>query len=658
MMMSKSSKTIIFNFTRRNLNCFSNFSTVAQLNYNIRTTVNQGQCHKALLLFRQMKQLDLQPDNLTFPFISKACAKLSNLQYSKIIHTHVFKSPFLYDIFVGTAMVDMYVKCNQLDLALKIFDRMPEKDVASWNVMIMGVSQLDFMDKVMCLFVQMRLQDIKPDSITVIGLIQSSSNAKNLYMVHAVHCFGIQNGTYADVSVGNTLISSYSKCDDLVSAEKVFSEISVYMRTVISWNSMIAGYSHLEKFIKAIELYQKMCREGVQPDLSTILSLLSSIVQPEMLLQGKLLHCHGIKLGFDSNVSVVNTLISMYSKCAEIDYARFLFNSMCERTCVSWTAMISGYAEKGDVNEAFALFHAMEETTEKPDVVTMVALLSACGQTGSLEHGRWINKYAILNGFQDNIMVCNVLIDMYSKCGSMTEAGEIFRNMPERTIISWTSMIAGYALNGNFEEALSLFYHMVKSGSKPNHITFLAVLQACTHGGNLEKGQECFTLITDVYNINPILEHYACMADLLGRRGKLKEALKFIQNMPMEPDAGVWGALLGACRIHNDIEIGKLAAHHLFKLEPKAAVSYVAMANIYAAEGEWENVAKVRAMMKGNRLRKSPGQSSVEANGKIHSFTVEDRSHPEGLLIYEVLDGLALHFKGVVIELYETCILD
>ncbi|KAF5203123.1 Pentatricopeptide repeat-containing protein [Thalictrum thalictroides] len=642
----------IFSFSR-------NSSTVAQLNYNIRTNVNQNQCHKALLLFRQMKQLDIQPDNLTFPFISKACAKLSNLQYSKIIHTHVVKSQFLYDIFVGTAMVDMYVKCDQLDLALKIFDRMPQKDVASWNVMIMGVSHLGFMDRVRGLFVQMRgLQDIKPDSITVIGLIQSSSNAKNLYMVQAVHCFGVQNGTYADVSVGNTLISSYSKCDDLGSAEKVFDEISVDMRTVISWNSMIAGYSHLEKFNETIKLYQKMCREEVRPDLSTILSLLSSIAHPEMLLQGKLVHCHGIKLGCDSNVCVVNTLVSMYSKCAETDCARYLFNSMCERTCVSWTAMISGYAEKGDVNEAFALFHAMEETNEKPDLVTMVALLSACGQTASLEHGRWINKYAISNGFQGSIMVCNALIDMYSKCGSMIEADEIFCNMPERTIISWTSMIAGYALNGNFEEALSLFYHMVESGLKPNRITFLAVLQACTHGGNLEKGQECFTLMTEVYNINPSLEHYACVADLLGRRGKLKEALKFIQNMPMDPDAGVWGALLGACKIHNDVEIGKLAAYHLFKLEPKAAVSYVAMANIYAAEGEWEDVAKVRAMMKGNRLRKSPGQSSVEANGKIHAFKVEDRSHPEELVIYEVLDGLALHFKGVDLEFYETCILD
>ncbi|KAF9599687.1 hypothetical protein IFM89_001633 [Coptis chinensis] len=525
---------------------------------------------------------------------------------------------------------------------------MPERDVASWNVMIMGVAQMGCVDKVLGLFMGMRLADIKPDSISVIGLIMSSSSAMNLTMVRAVHCFGIRMGSYADVSVGNTCISAYAKCDDLCSAERVFYEIPIGLKTVISWNSMISGYAHREKFTEAVLLYRKMCCEGVRPDLSTILSLLSSIVHPEMLIQGKLIHCHGIKLGCDSDVSVVNTLISMYSKCEEIDRARFLFNSMGERSCVSWTAMIGGYAEKGDVDEAFNLFNAMEATTEKPDLVTVVALLSACGQTGSIDLGRWINRYAISNGFGNSIMVCNALIDMYSKCGSMIDAREIFLSMPERTVVSWTTMIAGYALNGKFEKALCLFYQMVESGSKPNHVTFLAVLQACIHGGILEKGLECFALMTEVYKISPTLEHYACMADLFGRKGKLKEAFQFIKDMPMEPDAGVWGALLGACKIHNAIEIAECVADHLLRLEPKTAVSYVTMANIYAAEGEWKDVAKVRAMMKGNKVRKSPGQSLVQANGKIHSFTVEDRSHPEGLLIYDVLDNLALQLKKEV----------
>ncbi|KAL5705851.1 hypothetical protein ACHQM5_024091 [Ranunculus cassubicifolius] len=630
----------------RNINVFPKCLNIAQWNYNIRSTVNEGLSNKALHLFRQMKQLGLEPDNLTFPFVSKACAKLSNLRYSEIVHTHVIKSPFVFDIYVGTAIVDMYIKCDNLDLAHKVFDRMLERDVASWNAMIMGEAQLGCLQKAMGLFRQMRLQDVKPDAVTVIGLIQSSCNANNLNVVRGVQSLGMRIGVYSNVSVVNTWIAVYAKCRELESAKRVFEEIPSYMRTVISWNSMIAGYAHLNKPLNSIEYYKKMCSEGIQPDLSTILSLISSIVHPEMLLQGKLIHCHSVKLGCDSNISVINTLISMYSKCEKLDDARYLFDNMCERTCASWTAMIGGYAEVGDVNEARTLFHAMKDSPEKPDRLTIIALLHACGQTGSIDHGRWINMYAVSNGFGNNVMVCNALIDMYSKCGSISDATEIFYNMPEKTIVSWTTMVSGYALNGNFEEALCLFDKMVVSGLKPNHITFLAVLQACTHGGFLEKGKECLASMNEKYKLNPCLEHYACMADLLGRKGKLEEALEFIQNMPMKPDAGVWGALLGACKIHNNIEIGERVAYRLFKMEPKSAVSYVAMANIYAAEGEWEDVAKIRALMKGNRVKKMPGRSLVQVNGKMCSFTVEDRSHPEWLLICKVLNCLGLQLKG------------
>ncbi|OVA13735.1 Pentatricopeptide repeat [Macleaya cordata] len=644
--------------TTRNLNRFLNLSTVVQWNTTIRATVNENSPHKALLLFRQMKQSGFEPNNLTFPFIAKACAKLSNIKYSEMIHTHVVKSPFCSDSFIHTAMVDMYVKCDHLNLAYKLFEKMPERDVASWNVMIMGFAQLGLFDKVLNLFSEMRLAGSQPDSITVIGLTQSSSNENGLNAVRAIHCYGIKIGLGDNVSVANTWISAYAKCDDLGSAEKVFNGIPTSFRTVVSWNSLIAGYAHLERVYEAMNCYQNMCRGGTGPDLSTIISLISSCIHPEAILHGKQIQSHGIKIGCDSDVSLINTLISMYSKCGDIGSARYLFNTMSARTCVSWTAMINGYAERGDLEEAFELFNAMEEAGEKPDLVTLIALLSACGQTGNLELGRWINRYVILKNFRKTVIVCNALMDMYSKCGSMNDARELFQSMPERTIVSWTTMISGSALNGEFKEALDIFSQMVDLGIKPNHITFLAVLQACTHAGFLEKGWECFDLMKKVYKMNPRLEHYACMAGLLGRKGKLKEALEFIQKMPIEPDAGVWGALLGSCKIHNEIEIGEFVARKLFELEPEAAVSYVAMANIYASEQKWESVAKIRSMMKCNRVRKSPGQSLVQVNGKSHAFTVEDRCHPEGLLIYEVLDGLALQLTKEGLEPYLEFILD
>jgi pentatricopeptide repeat protein len=627
------------------LNQFSNFSTIGQWNSSIREAVNHGYAHKALTLFRQMKQNGMEPNNWTFPFLAKACAKISNLKCSQIIHTHVMKSPFWSDIFVQTAMVDMYVKCNQLNDAYNLFVRMSMRDIASWNAILVGFAQSGFLDRVSCLLHDMRFAGIQPDPVTVMGLTRAVLHTKSLKLVKSLHSFSIRIGIDVDVSVANTWIAAYAKCGDLGLAEVVFNEINIDTRTVISWNSMIAGYANFLNFCGAVNSYKCLQHNGFRPDSSTIVSILSSCVQPEALFQGMLIHSHGIKLGCDLDICVVNTLVSMYSKCGDVDSARFLFDRMSDRTCVSWTVMISGYAEKGNMNEALTLFNAMEAAGDKPDLVTMLSLISGCGQIGALELGKWIDNYSISNGLKDNLMVCNAFIDMYAKCGSINDARELFYAIPERSLVSWTTMIAGCALNGEFTEALNLFSQMVELGLKPNHITFLAALQACSHGGLLEKGWEYFDMMTTKYNISPGLDHYSCMADLLGRRGKLKEALEFIHQMPIKPDAGIWGALLGACKVHRNIEIGEYVSYRLFELEPQVAVPYAEMANIYASVGRWDRVAAIRTMMKSNKVRKSPGQSLIQVNGKIHIFTVEHRGHHEGRLIYVMLDSLHLHLK-------------
>ncbi|XP_052195796.1 pentatricopeptide repeat-containing protein At4g19191, mitochondrial [Diospyros lotus] len=629
---------------------FSSLSRIAQWNSNIREAVNQGQPGRALILFRQMKQCGLRPNNFTFPLVAKACAKLSSLPYSQALHAQVSKSPFEPDLYVQTALLDMYVKCDRLDCAYNLFQKMPLRDVTSWNAILVGCAQLGFFDKVVALFYQMRVDGVRADSVTVIALAHVSSSIKEIKLVNSIHCFGIRVGVGADVSVANTLIAAYSRCGELGMAEMVFGGIDAGCRTVISWNSMLSGYSCTREPLKAINFYKRMLFDGFSPDVGTICSLLVSCVTIELLYHGKSIHCHGFLLGCDSNTSVLNTLISMYSKCGDIASARCIFDDMTDTTCVSWTAIIGGYAEKGDLDEALVLFHSMEAAGQKPDLVTVLYMISGCGRTGALEVGRWFDNYTLSNGLKDSVMMCNALIDMYAKCGSVRVAWEIFYAMGGRTVVSWTTMIAGYALNGEFKEALDLFFQMLEVGPKPNHVTFLAVLQACNHAGFLEKGWECFHLMAKVHKINPGLDHYSCMVDLLGRKGKLREALEFIHKMPIKPDAGIWGALLGACKNHHNVEIGEYATCHLFELEPQAAAPYVEMANIYASVGRWDGVATIRAMMRGNQVEKYPGQSIVQVNGKSHTFTVEDRSHPEGLLMYEALDALTLQLKEVTDE--------
>ncbi|XP_071742078.1 pentatricopeptide repeat-containing protein At4g19191, mitochondrial-like [Rutidosis leptorrhynchoides] len=624
----------------------SNISTVSQWNYTIRQAVNQAQYQTALLLFCQMMRNTLQPNHLTFPIIAKACGKLNNICYSKIIHTHIMKSPFNVDIYVQTATMDMYIKCDRIDIAHKVFDRMPQRDIASWNAMLLGFAQLGLVDQVVALFKQMRVENIQPDSVTVIGILQLITSRVKVTLLTAIHSFGIRTGVDVDVSVSNTLVSCYAKVRDLESAEKVFHETEPCFVTVVSWNSMIAGYAYFHKYMKALSFYRKMLYDGFRPDLSTILNLLSSINQHEALFHGKLIHCHGVKTGCDSEISILNTLVSMYSKCDDLTAARLIFDDMMDtRTCVSWTAMIGGYAEKGDLDVALTLFDSMEATGLKPDLVTILNLIAGCGEIGALETGRWVDNCAVFYGFRSNIMVLNALIDMYAKCGSLNEAREIFYKMRETTVVSWTSMISGCALNGEFEESLTLFFRMLDLGIKPNHITFLAAFQACNHGGFIEKGWEIYNLMMKIYKIIPGLDHYASMADLLARVGKIKEALNLIRNMPMKPDFGIWSSLLSACKVHRNMEIGQIAARHLFEMDPQAAAPYVEMANIYASVDRWDGVIAVRKLMRKNQVKKFPGESVVQVNRKNYKFTVEDRCHPKGTVIYEVLDGLGLQSK-------------
>ncbi|XP_047319688.1 pentatricopeptide repeat-containing protein At4g19191, mitochondrial [Impatiens glandulifera] len=625
---------------------FSVLSTVHQYNGFIREAVKQAFPFKALTLFRQMLQTGLEPNNLTFPFVAKACGKLMNCNYSRIIHTHVVKSPFNCDKYVQTALLDMYAKCDRLDDAHNVFEKMPETDLASWNAMLISFSHAGLIDRVANLFDEMRFSGVRPDAVTVMGLTQSISLVRDLRLLNVVHGFGIQIGVDRDVSVSNTWISAYFKCGDFTNALMVFNEIGASLRTIVSCNLVLSGYACSKEPFKAISFYKWMLLNDYRPDVVTIVGLLSSCMGDQTLFLGRSVHSHGVHVGCDSNIYWLNTLISMYSKCRDIDSARLVFDTLLDKSCVSWTCIIGAYVEVDDLDEALTLFHSMEVAGQKPDAVTMLHLISGCSRTGALETGRWLDRYMASNGLKTNVMVCNQLLDMYAKCGSIDEAHHLFDEMPEQTIVSWTTMIAGFALNGRFKEALEFFFRMFKFGIKPNHITFLAVLQACSHGGFLDEGWECYRLMTEVHRLSPELDHYSCMVDLLGRKGKIEEAFLFIQNMSVEPDAGIWGALLGACKNYGNLEIGEYAAYRLFELDPCVAAPYVELANMYASVGRWDGVSVIRKLMKENEVTKVPGQSIVQVNGRSHVFTVDDRSHPHGIIVYELLGGLALQLKA------------
>lgn len=335
---------------------------------------------------------------------------------------------------------------------------------------------------------------------------------------------------------------------------------------------------------------------------------------------------------FDSmpqrDVITWNTMISQLVKRGDIEGAHKYFLKMPERSVRSWTVMISGFVQYKKPEEAIRLFREMEEEAEiKPNEVTTVAVLGACADLGALDLGRQIHKNSDLSGFRKNIHISNTLIEMYVKCGYLDGALKVFKNMEERTVVSYSAMISGFALHGKAEEALRLFNRMIRSGMKPNKVTFVGVLHACSHMGLVTEGRELFARMIGDYGIAPEIEHYGCMVDLYSRAGHLQEAHEFITNMPTKANGIIWGTLLGGCRVHKNIKLAEEAIRHLSYLDPQNDGYYILMSNIYADSHRWEEAAIVRKSMKYHGVRKTPGWSLITVNGETHKFLAGDESH-------------------------------
>ncbi|KAF6154874.1 hypothetical protein GIB67_018311 [Kingdonia uniflora] len=337
-----------------------------------------------------------------------------------------------------------------------------------------------------------------------------------------------------------------------------------------------------------------------------------------------------------------NTLVLCHARLGQMGKAREIFDLIPVKTVVSWTVMISGYARTGCYGDALDVFHRMQLVGMKPDEISVVAVLSACTQLGALELGKWIHFYCERNGFLKNICVCNAFIEMYAKCGSIDEACEFFEKMWEKDVISWSTIIVALAKHGRAREAIQRFTEMERSRVLPNGITFLGILSACAHAGLLSEGLHYFDLLKENYFIDPTVEHYGCMVDLLGRLGYLDRAFEFINSMPIKPDASIWGSLLGASRTHEHLELAVTAMEHLVELEPDDASNYILLSNTYAAAGKWDSVLRMRKLMRSNSMKKTPGCSSIEVNNVVQEFIAGDDSNSSFDEIHSMLDLLVL----------------
>ncbi|KAK9944431.1 hypothetical protein M0R45_010001 [Rubus argutus] len=468
----------------------------------------------------------------------------------------------------------------------------------------------------------MQRRGLWADSVVYSELIKCCLARRAVQQGRLVHKHVFSNGHQPQTFLINIIISMYVKFSLLEEAQELFDKMRE--RNVISWTTMISAYCNAKLNCKALESLVLMLREGVWPNSFTYSSVLRAC---EGLLNLKQLHCSIIKVGLESDVFVRSALIDVYSKLGDLHSALGVFNEMATGDSVVWSSIVGAFAQNSDGDEALDFFKRMKRTGFSAEEATLTSVLRACTALALLELGRQVHVHALKYG--QDLILNNALLDMYCKCGSLEDANAVFTRMVEKDVISWSTMIAGLAQNGFSQEALKLFEQMKVSGTKPNYITILGVLFACSHAGLLEEGWHYFQNMKQLFGIDPSREHYGCVIDLLGRAGKLDQAARLIEDMECEPDAVTWRTLLGACRVHRNVDLATHAAKQILKMDPDDAGTYILLSNLYATSQRWDDVAEVRKSMRARGITKEPGCSWIEVNKQIHAFIMGDDSHPQ-----------------------------
>ncbi|KAI5593309.1 hypothetical protein POPTR_003G006800v4 [Populus trichocarpa] len=617
-------------------------------NLLIRAYAWNGPYEEAIDLYYKMLGYGITPNRFTFPFVLKACSALKEASEGREIHCDIKRLRLESNVYVSTALVDFYAKCGCLDDAKEVFDKMHKRDVVAWNSMISGFSLHEgSYDEVARLLVQMQ-NDVSPNSSTIVGVLPAVAQVNSLRHGKEIHGFCVRRGFVGDVVVGTGILDVYGKCQCIDYARRIFDMMGI-VKNEVTWSAMVGAYVVCDFMREALELFCQllMLKDDVivlsAVTLATVIRVCANLTD---LSTGTCLHCYAIKSGFVLDLMVGNTLLSMYAKCGIINGAMRFFNEMDLRDAVSFTAIISGYVQNGNSEEGLRMFLEMQLSGINPEKATLASVLPACAHLAGLHYGSCSHCYAIICGFTADTMICNALIDMYAKCGKIDTARKVFDRMHKRGIVSWNTMIIAYGIHGIGLEALLLFDNMQSEGLKPDDVTFICLISACSHSGLVAEGKYWFNAMTQDFGIIPRMEHYACMVDLLSRAGLFKEVHSFIEKMPLEPDVRVWGALLSACRVYKNVELGEGVSKKIQKLGPESTGNFVLLSNMYSAVGRWDDAAQVRFTQKEQGFEKSPGCSWIEISGVVHTFLGGGyRSHPQLTQISNKLDELLVEMK-------------
>lgn len=594
---------------------------------------------QVLQLFSVMQYSFVKTNIFTIHNVLQTCAKLGALDEGKQIHGYVIRNALESNILICNSLINMYMKNNDPVLARTVFDLMENRNLSSWNSIISGYTILGYLHEALNLFQDMQIYNVKPDivtwncllsghllselyfevlsilrkmqyagykpnSVSIISVLQAICKLGFLKFGKEIHCYVLRNGFESNLHVVTSLLDMYVKNNDLIQAKTVFDNMK--NRNIFAWNTLISGYVSVGRFEEVRSFLDLMGMGGIKPDLITY-----------------------------------NIMVSGYSSLGCIKEALDILIKMktsgLAPNVVSWTALISGCSQNGYHEDAFRYSIEMQTEGIKPNSSTLSSLLRSCAGLSLLQKGKEIHCHSIRNGLVEDVFMTTALIDMYSKSGSYKNAYDVFQNAKKKTLASWNSMIGGLAMYSFANEAISLFHKMPDENIQPDSITFTAVLSSCKNSGLIDQGWKYFDLMKREYNIIPKIEHYTCMVDLLGRAGYIDEAWDIIQTMPMQPDVTVWGSFLGSCRVHENLNLGKIAARKLFELEPQNPANYISLMNLYAVLNKWEDVDRIRTLMRARGLKNGHIWSWIQIKQTVHVFSARGKPHQdEGEIHFEL----------------------
>ncbi|GLT41511.1 hypothetical protein SLA2020_155690 [Shorea laevis] len=712
--------------------------------------VDHGLFEEAFWLFEELQIEDVSVEFFVFPLALKVSSGLGMEELGRQLHGIVIKHQFVSNLYVGNALIDMYGKCGNLDDARKVFGKMPEKDcvsrnsiltacaangmvyealdflermslmenskpnLVSWSAVIGGFSQNGYDEEATELLLRMQAEGIEPNERTIASVLPACARLQKLSLGKEFHGYVTRHGMMSNFYIVNGLIDIYRRCADIKTAFKLFSKFSAknavscntivvgycengytsearelfdrmellgIRKDIISWNSMISGYVDNFQFDEAMSMFKDLLMEdGIKPNSFTLGSALTACADTVSLRLGKELHSQAIVRGLQSNTFVGGALVEMYCRCHDLMAAQKAFNEVTVRDTATWNALISGYSccnqiediqhllqkmcedgfgpniytwngtlaghvENGLHETAMHLFSEMQASNMWPDIYTVGIILSACSRLASIDRGKQIHAHSVRCSYDADVHIGAALVDMYAKCGSIRHALLAYERIPNPNLVSHNAMLTAYAMHGHGEDGIALFRKMLENGFRPDQVTFLSVLSSCVHIGLVDTAQEFFDLM-QYYDIKPTIKHYTCMIDLLSRTGQLSKAYELIKNAPMKYDSVLWSAFLGGCVTHHNMELGEIAAEKLIELEPDNTGNYIMLANLYAFDGRWADLARTRQKMKDRGMHKNPGCSWIEDRDDVHVFLAHDKSHKRKEDIYATLDNLTLHMKS------------